>query len=604
MAAFGRSDRGIPRLVVTVVAVISLPALLLVSRPAAASSSSAPACDGKTATIVGTAKNDVIHGTPGNNVIVGLGGNDAIYGMGGNDVICGGAGDDVLISGSGNDVLDGGAGNDILYPGGGKDTVIGGVGAYDIAAYTNFPASDPIAGNLAHGTVMSAAGSDRLEGIEGLSGTPGADQLVGDTNSNFLLGYKGNDAISGGGGYDIVGFLSGNVNASIATGTSMGEGTDHFSRISALIVTSGSNTLTGGAGNDLLIGGSGHDTLNGGAGNDYLYGGSGNAALNGGAGNDFLDGQAGNDALNGSTGLNTASYSDSAGAVSVSLATTRATGAAGSDTLTDIQALEGSAFNDTLSGSNQNDVIFGLAGNDHIAGLGGTDYLVGGAGTDAINGGSGTNYCQGEALSDCRTTLPSNSHNQPLSAAPDAIPTAAARLHTSVSSSPQNAKLGGSTTDAIPADATLTPTAAVTRNLGEAGCNYSNGQLASTSFAAPRILPLNDDSEQVSWYPVLAYYDFSKAQWIVFWTGQALTETSQPADGIFGDFGGVTDGFLDEPGSVQGTSAVTGASGTYIALFDTVSWNGGPYTYVPSIVENYNYENSGASFALPWCRIP
>lgn len=57
----------------------------------------------------------------------------------------------------------------------------------------------------------------------------------------------------------------------------------------------GKNTLTGTAGDDLLLGGNGKDTLLGNGGNDTLIGGNGVDILNGGAGNDTLNGGNGND---------------------------------------------------------------------------------------------------------------------------------------------------------------------------------------------------------------------------------------------------------------------------------------------------------------------
>ncbi len=63
------------------------------------------------------------------------------------------------------------------------------------------------------------------------------------------------------------------------------------------------STLTGGAGNDIIIGRDGsNNTLSGGAGNDILIGGNGDDTLNGGAGDDILVGGRGADTLTGGTG--------------------------------------------------------------------------------------------------------------------------------------------------------------------------------------------------------------------------------------------------------------------------------------------------------------
>jgi subtilisin-like proprotein convertase family protein len=87
-----------------------------------------PRCDGKTATIVGTAGKDVLHGTRRADVIVGLAGNDTVTAAKGNDVVCGGPGKDAVSGGPGRDRLFGGPGNDRLTGGAGRDTCLGGRG--------------------------------------------------------------------------------------------------------------------------------------------------------------------------------------------------------------------------------------------------------------------------------------------------------------------------------------------------------------------------------------------------------------------------------------------------------------------------------------------
>ena len=64
----------------------------------------------------------------------------------------------------------------------------------------------------------------------------------------------------------------------------------------------------------------------------------------------------------------------------------------GTDTITGIENLTGSAFNDTLTGDGLDNILTGGAGNDALAGGAGNDtYLLGLAdGTDTITEGGGT----------------------------------------------------------------------------------------------------------------------------------------------------------------------------------------------------------------------
>lgn len=119
--------------------------------------STAPICDGRTATIVGSEHDDVLRGTKGPDVIVGLGGNDTIHGLGGNDIICGGDGNDSVFGGSGNDRLLGGRGSDALKGARGKDVLLGG------------------------------SGNDKILGEQG------ADRLLGGQHADVLTGGKGSD---------------------------------------------------------------------------------------------------------------------------------------------------------------------------------------------------------------------------------------------------------------------------------------------------------------------------------------------------------------------------------------------------------------------------
>ncbi|AZD06986.1 T1SS secreted agglutinin RTX [Pseudomonas chlororaphis] len=156
------------------------------------------------------------------------------------------------------------------------------------------------------------------------------------------------------------------------------------------------HTLTGTAGDDVLLAGSGDNLINAGDGNDVLVAGSGNNTLHGDAGNDLLFGGPGNDLLDGGTGNDTASYAHASAGVTVDLSLLGAqnTGGAGTDTLTAIENLVGSNYNDTLTGDNNANLITGGLGNDVLNGGGGDDLLIGGMGNNTLTGGSGSDTFQ------------------------------------------------------------------------------------------------------------------------------------------------------------------------------------------------------------------
>ncbi len=156
------------------------------------------------------------------------------------------------------------------------------------------------------------------------------------------------------------------------------------------------HTLTGTAGDDVLVAGTGDNIINAGDGNDVLTAGSGNNEMHGGAGNDLLYSGPGNDLLDGGTGSDTASYAHATAAVTVNLGLLGAqnTFGAGTDTLTGIENLVGSNFNDTLTGDNNNNVINGGLGNDILNGGGGDDLLIGGMGNNTMTGGAGADTFQ------------------------------------------------------------------------------------------------------------------------------------------------------------------------------------------------------------------
>ncbi|WP_334598109.1 retention module-containing protein [Pseudomonas alvandae] len=167
------------------------------------------------------------------------------------------------------------------------------------------------------------------------------------------------------------------------------------------------HTLTGTAGDDVLLAGNGNNVLNAGDGNDILSAGTGNNTLHGEAGNDLLYSGSGNDLLDGGTGSDTASYAHASAGVTVNLGLLAAqnTLGAGTDTLASIENLVGSNFNDTLTGNSAGNRIDGGLGHDVLNGGGGDDTLIGGLGNNILTGGNGADTFQWQAGNSCHDVI-------------------------------------------------------------------------------------------------------------------------------------------------------------------------------------------------------
>lgn len=198
-----------------------------------------------------------------------------------------------------------------------------------------------------------------------ITGTPGGNNLVGDTDSN------NNDVIYGLGGGDVLSGLVAN---------------------DQLYGGDGSDLLYGGNNNDSLFGEEGNDRLYGGIDDDQLFGGNGTDRLEGDSGRDTLVGGAGADTLVGGVGSDTADYSASTAAVNVNIndAAAETGGDAAGDVLSGIENLVGSANNDVLVGNNVGNILYGGAGTDTLTGNSGSDLIYGGDGNDVINAGPDT----------------------------------------------------------------------------------------------------------------------------------------------------------------------------------------------------------------------
>ncbi|MGL4396934.1 MAG: peroxidase family protein [Hyphomicrobium sp.] len=134
-----------------------------------------------------------------------------------------------------------------------------------------------------------------------------------------------------------------------------------------------SDKLFGNGGDDTIKGKDGNDRLNGRDGDDKLFGEKGRDVLVGGSGD-------GDDIVNGGSDNDTYTVAGTAGAVTINLATGKASGAAGNDTLRSIENAIGGEGDDTLIGN---------SGRNTLRGGGGDDTINGGRGNDTLSGGTG-----------------------------------------------------------------------------------------------------------------------------------------------------------------------------------------------------------------------
>lgn len=252
-------------------------------------------------------------------------------------------------------------------------------------------------GDLINGSYVEpvANGSDKVDNNDaGLAGSSGNDDYIraGAGNDTVLSGL-GNDSVYAGTGNDSVDGGDGND-------TLYGEDGDD-----TLIGAAGNDQIRGGIGNDSLYGGADADTLYGDDGSDRLFGGTGADQLYGGTGDDTLQGGDGADLLSASSGMDYADYSDSGSGVSIDLSTGLGSGGtAAGDTLSGIDGIIGSGYNDTLvgfdgqgsdAGNFYTNIFYGAAGNDSLDGRGGDDVLYGGADDDTVLGGDGADSLYG-----------------------------------------------------------------------------------------------------------------------------------------------------------------------------------------------------------------
>jgi len=337
--------------------------------------------------VIGSAFDDFIIGNNAANVLEGRDGDDTLTGGGSNlatgdnanDTLLGGAGDDQLRQTRGADHLDGETGSDrLVFTNNAGVTTTGVIygGAVgvnvNLAAHTSDYDTSDAANPL--GTLVS---------IENVTGTAGNDVLRGGdlTHAPDALGNGTTESFRPLGGNDTIIGPTGNgfaARADYSTNTN----------VQAVSVNLGTRTVLDGQGGiDTLVR---VDQAYGGLGDDSLLGGGQERAVSGGffelfrgnSGNDTIDG-AGTDTVVGAAGSDRANYGSSPAAVIVNLGA--APFVVGSDTVQGGTARDGFGFTDTLRNIDQ---VEGSSLNDTLVGGGSNHRLIGGAGNDSLVGGA------------------------------------------------------------------------------------------------------------------------------------------------------------------------------------------------------------------------
>ncbi|MET1110906.1 MAG: M10 family metallopeptidase C-terminal domain-containing protein [Allosphingosinicella sp.] len=195
--------------------------------------------------------------------------------------------------------------------------------------------------------------------IEDAEGTEKNDAIIGNNFSNKLTGGDGDDIVFGSGAaIKLANDKAAELGIPGGTGlTDVGEG-DYDRIVKGGVVdvpvpdeADAIDELHGGAGNDLLVAKAGTAKLYGDAGDDKLMAGDGDDTLEGGEGNDTLWGGKGDDTLLGGNGVDEVRYDFS---VNITFDATTGSGprvsagSKGTDTLTSIERITGSAMGDAI----------------------------------------------------------------------------------------------------------------------------------------------------------------------------------------------------------------------------------------------------------------
>ena len=224
--------------------------------------------------------------------------------------------------------------------------------------------------DLSAGTVVETATNttDTLISIERVHGSDFDDSFVGSSGNDHFRGRSGVDTYAGGSGDDAIDFFNdaAGVTVDLAAGTAT-DGWGNAETFTSIEKVIGSDdhgdTITGDANANTLLGYGGDDTLTGGGGHDSFHSGSGNDVL-----------------IGGSHTKDSALYVKETAGIVVNLTgndtgTVLETSTNTTDTLSGIERIFGSSYDDTFNGSSSGDYFGGKAGDDTFHGNGGWDIV-------------------------------------------------------------------------------------------------------------------------------------------------------------------------------------------------------------------------------------
>jgi len=328
------------------------------------------------------------------SIVKGGAGNDMIIDPGSSPTtLSGGAGNDTMVTGDGADSLGGGAGDDIfLNAEGSGDTINGGAGLnfaqfnphdsmqniYEVidppppvmAAAPSIAAMP--AAMIRHATATSVTASV-VATILVVSGTTANDSIRVSSDGVNLIVISGSSSV---GSFPMTGIIGVEISGF--------GGNDTLVVDQSVLLPS---TLQGNSGSDSLVGGGGDNVLVGGPANDSLVGGAGMNLLVGGL-QSFSAAPSGSDLLDGGAGYSIADFSERMDPLHLSNDGAADSGDTGAGEATRIMpnviAIWGGTASDTIIGTGAGEFLSGGFGADSIRGAGAQDIIVGGLGKDTV----------------------------------------------------------------------------------------------------------------------------------------------------------------------------------------------------------------------------